>query len=113
MINDEPVKVPEGTASGSKQSMPHPASETERRANPQLRVIFVQACELLKPFFDPANRWGGQNHEHLAYRSLHEQFPSLSTQEAFVLVSAARRVFSTTGRPAAPGIVPVWSVDAP
>jgi hypothetical protein len=74
----------------------------ERRANPQVRTIFVDAYEVLKPFFDPANNWGGQTHEHLAYRALHEQFPGLSTQDVFTLVSAARRVFSTTGKPVAP-----------
>lgn len=74
----------------------------DRRANLQLRAIFVQAYEVLQPFFDPANSWGGQTHEHLAYRALHEQFPSLSTQEVFALVEAARRVFRTTGKPAAP-----------
>jgi hypothetical protein len=74
----------------------------ERRANPQVRTIFVDAYEVLKPFFDPANNWGGQTHEHLAYRALHEQFPGLSNQDVFTLVSAARRVFSTTGKPVAP-----------
>jgi len=74
----------------------------DRRANPQLRKIFVDAYEVLLPFFDPANSWGGQTHEHLAYRALHEQFPSLSSQEVFTLVAAARRVFSTTGKPVAP-----------
>jgi len=74
----------------------------DRRANPQLRKIFVDAYEVLLPFFDPANSWGGQTHEHLAYRALHEQFPSLSSQEVFTLVAAARHVFSTTGKPVAP-----------
>jgi len=74
----------------------------DRRANPQLRKIFIDAYEVLLPFFDPANSWGGQTHEHLAYRALHEQFPSLSSQEVFTLVAAARRVFSTTGKPVAP-----------
>ena len=82
--------------------MTDPVTGEDRRANPQLRTIFVQAYEVLLPFFDPANSWGGQTHEHLAYRALHEQFPSLSTQEVFTLVAAARHVFSTTGRPAAP-----------
>lgn len=82
--------------------MTDPVTGQDRRANPQLRAIFIEAYEVLKPFFDPANNWGGQSHEHLAYRSLHEQFPSLSTQEVFVLVSAARRVFSTNGKPVAP-----------
>jgi hypothetical protein len=82
--------------------MTDPVTGKERRDNPQLRTIFVEAYDLLQPFFDPANSWGGQTHEHLAYRALHEQFPSLSTQEVFTLVAAARRVFSTSGRPATP-----------
>ena len=82
--------------------MTDPVSGAERRANPQLRTIFVEAYEVLQPFFDPANNWGGQTHEHLAYRALNERFPSLSTQEVYVLVSAARRVFSTAGKPVAP-----------
>ena len=82
--------------------MTDPVSGADRRSNSQLRTIFVDAYEVLLPFFDPANNWGGQTHEHLAYRALHEQFPGLSTQEVFTLVAAARRVFSTTGRPAAP-----------
>ncbi len=82
--------------------MTDPVSGADRRANPQLRTIFVEAYEVLQPFFDPANSWGGQTHEHLAYRRLHEQFPSLSHQEVFTLVAAARRVFSTSGKPVAP-----------
>jgi hypothetical protein len=82
--------------------MTDPVSGADRRASPQLRTIFMEAYEVLLPFFDPANSWGGRTHEHLAYRALHEQFPSLSTQEVFTLVSAARRVFSTTGKPVAP-----------
>jgi hypothetical protein len=82
--------------------MTDPVTGIDRRASPQLRTIFIEAYEVLQPFFDPANSWGGQTHEHLAYRALHEQFPSLSTQDVFTLVSAARRVFSTTGKPVAP-----------
>ena len=82
--------------------MTDPATDADRRANPQLRSIFVEAYDVLQPFFDPANSWAGQTHEHLAYRALHEQFPSLSTQEVFVLVDAARRVFRTGGKPVAP-----------
>ena len=79
-----------------------PASGADRRANPQLRSIFVEAYDVLQPFFDPANTWAGQTHEHLAHLALHEQFPSLSPQELFVLVEAARRVFSAGGKPVAP-----------
>ena len=80
--------------------MTDPVSGKERRGNPQLRSIFVQAYEVLAPFCDPANSWGGQPHEHLAYRALHEQFPGLSSQDVFTLVAAARRVFDGGGRPA-------------
>lgn len=77
-------------------------AEVDRRSNPQLRAIFVQAYDVLAPFFDPANTWSGQPHEHLAYRALHEQFPSLSTDEVFILVTAAKRVFMTGEKPASP-----------
>ena len=82
--------------------MTDPVTGADRRTNPQLRTIFIDAYEVLLPFFDPANSWGGQTHEHLAYRALHEQFPSLSSQEVFTLVAAARRVFSTSGNPVVP-----------
>ena len=82
--------------------MTDPVSGAERRSNPHLRTVFVEAYDLLKPFFDPANDWGGQTHEHLAYRALHEQFPGLTAQEVFVLVAAAKRVFHDSGVPAAP-----------
>lgn len=82
--------------------MTEAVTDEERRTNPQLRTIFIEAYDVLQPFFDPANSWGGQTHEHLAYRALHEQFPSLSTQEIFTLVAAARRVFGTGGKPVAP-----------
>lgn len=72
----------------------------DRRGNPQLRTIFVEAYEVLLPFFDPANSWGGFVHPHLAHLALHEQFPDLSARDLFILVNAARRVFSTTGKPA-------------
>lgn len=72
----------------------------DRRSNPQLRSIFIEAYDVLAPFFDPANTWGGQPHEHLAYRALHEQFPNLTTDEVFILVAAAKRVFMSGERPA-------------
>ena len=81
--------------------MTDPATGADRRTNPQLRKIFVEAYDVLQPFFDPANSWGGKTHEHLAHVALHEQFPSLSAQEVFVLVEAARRVFGSGERPLA------------
>ena len=82
--------------------MTDPVTGEDRRANPRLRSIFVEAYDVLKPFFDPANSWAGHTHEHLAHVALHEQFPNLSPREVFVLVEAARRVFSTSGKPVAP-----------
>lgn len=82
--------------------MTDPVTGADRRANPKLRTIFIEAYAVLQPFFDPANNWGGQTHEHLAYRALHEQFPGLSNLDVHTLVSAARRVFSTRGKPVAP-----------
>ncbi|MBI3094729.1 MAG: hypothetical protein HYY97_07630 [Rhodocyclales bacterium] len=79
-----------------------PLHGTDRRTNPHLRVVFLEACEVLRPFFDPDNTWGGQTHEHLAYRALHEQLPTLTPLDIFVLVSAAKRVFHSGEHPAQP-----------
>lgn len=75
---------------------------TERRSNHGLRLVFPAACEALRPFFDPAGRWQGQSHEHLAYRSLREQFPQLSAQETFVAVSTVKRLLVLGQFPPAP-----------
>ena len=68
----------------------------ERRTQHELRAVFPQACDALKPFFDPANQWAGQTHEHLALRTLKEQFPSLSAQEAFIVVATVKRLLVQT-----------------
>lgn len=78
------------------------ATQTERRTHSHLREVFVEAYDVLQPFFDPANKWGGQTHEHLASRALHERFPELSGDEIYILLTAARRVFGTSGKPVAP-----------
>ncbi len=82
--------------------MTDPVSGSERRSNPQLRNIFAEAYDVLEPFFNPDNDWGGQTHEHLAHLALHEKFPELTAQESFILLTAARRVFHNSGKPAAP-----------
>jgi hypothetical protein len=74
--------------------------ETDRRVNLKLREIFVEAYDVVEPFFDPANTWGGQPHEHLAFRALHERFPQLSAEEVLIIVTAAKRVFGSGGKPA-------------
>jgi hypothetical protein len=72
---------------------------TERRVNIQVREVFIEAYDIVEPFFDPKNAWGGQTHEHLAFRALHERFPKLSGDEVLVIVQAAKRVFGSGGKP--------------
>lgn len=71
----------------------------DRRVDHEIRQIFVDAYEVLEPFFDPQNEWAGHSHEHLAYRALHERFPNLSAQQVQILVEAARRVFAHGATP--------------
>ena len=75
----------------------------ERRRDAEVRALFVEAYDILAPFFDPANNWAGHGHEHLAYRALHERFPQLSADQVFIIVDAARRVFANGGQPAPDG----------
>lgn len=75
---------------------------SEHRTSSRLRAIFPDACEALRPFFDPATRWGNHCHEHLAYRTLKEQFPELSGPESFVVVMAAKQLFAECRLIAAP-----------
>jgi hypothetical protein len=66
----------------------------DRRTQAELRTIFPAACEALRPFFDPTNHWAGQIQEHLAFRTLKEQFPALSAQESFIVVMTVKRLFA-------------------
>jgi hypothetical protein len=75
------------------------SADDDRRANVEIRQIFVDAYEVLEPFFDPKNQWAGHSHEHLAFRALHERFPQLTPQQVQILVEAARRVFNSGGAP--------------
>jgi hypothetical protein len=74
-------------------------SGRERRRDIEIRALFIEAYDILEPFFDPANNWAGHGHEHLAYRALHERFPDLSGDQVFTIVDAARRVFAEGGKP--------------
>lgn len=73
--------------------------DEDRRVNPQVREMFVEAYDILEPFFDQANAWAGHTHEHLAFRALHERFPNLSGEEVMIIVIAAKRVFGSGGKP--------------
>jgi hypothetical protein len=73
----------------------------ERRTRLRLREIFVEAYDVVEPFFDSANAWGGQSHQHLAFLALRERFPKLSSEDILIIVTAAKRVFGTGGKPVA------------
>lgn len=72
-----------------------PSPDAERRTNTPLRAIFPAAFEALRPFFDTANRWEGQSHDHLAYQTIKEHFPTLSAQDVFIVVTTTRRLYAT------------------
>jgi len=71
----------------------------ERRNDFVIREIFVEAYDILEPFFAPENQWAGHSHEHLAFRALHERFPQLAPQQVLTIVEAARRVFNSGRQP--------------
>lgn len=67
----------------------------ERRTNTQLRSIFPAACEALRPFFEASNSWSGQSQDHLAYQTLREHFPDLTSQDVFIAVSTVKRMLAS------------------
>lgn len=67
--------------------------QDERRYNQRLREAFDDAFVMIEPFFDPANGWGGQSLELLAYRIVRENFPLLGGEEVHAIVVAAHRVY--------------------
>ncbi|NMF91142.1 hypothetical protein [Aromatoleum petrolei] len=75
-----------------------PSGLQERRSHPRVREIFIEACELIMPFFARENRWGNSTLDHLAYRVLRDHYPELSFEEVHVLVVAAHRVHATRGQ---------------
>ena len=66
----------------------------ERRVHDRLREIFPEAIELIRPFFDANDIWCGVPLGHFAQRMLRERFPELTTQEIYVFVTAAKRVYA-------------------
>lgn len=65
--------------------------QPERRNEHHLREIFERAYELLLPFLDPKNSWGGQSTGHLAYHAVRDRFPELPAEEVRILVEACLR----------------------
>lgn len=79
-----------------------PVAGADRRSNVQLRAVFPLAFAALRPFFESANQWGGQSHDHLAYQTLKEHFPELSSQDVFIVVATTRRLFASGKFPSTP-----------
>lgn len=77
----------------SKAAASPRSPEEERRRNSRLRAIFESAFAMIEPFFDPAQGWGGQSLEHLAFRVVRENFTELTSEEVHSLVVAAHRVY--------------------
>lgn len=71
----------------------------ERRSRHDLRAIFPDACEALRPYFEPGNQWVGQSHEHWALQALKEEFPLLNPQDAYLVVLTVKRMVSMGGFP--------------
>lgn len=67
--------------------------DDERRRSLRLRTVFESAFAMIEPFFDPAQGWGGQSLEHLAFRVVRENFSELTSQEVHSLIVAAHRVY--------------------
>ena len=65
----------------------------ERRKNLSLRELVDKAYVLIEPFFDPANAWNGQTLEHLAYRVVREQLPTIPPQDVQIIVSSASGMY--------------------
>jgi len=63
----------------------------DRRTEHHARAIFERAYELLSPFMEPNNNWGGQSLDRLAFHALRDRFPELPAEAARILVAACLR----------------------
>lgn len=75
------------------------ADSDDKRQHLQLRSVFDNAYMLVEPFFDPNNQWGGKTLEHLAFRVMREHFPQVSSDEIYVFIEAAKRVYAERQEP--------------
>ncbi len=76
--------------------MPTIPTDAELRRLAQSQLVFPPPYEAIRPFFDQRTQWGhGGGQTHLAYRTLKDHFPELSTQEVFLIVVTARRLFGS------------------
>ncbi len=76
------------------------APDGDRRVSLRLREIFVEAYDVLEPFFESAPARAEDSREQQACHALQKRFSHLSREEVFIMVTAARRVFGAGGKPA-------------
>lgn len=65
--------------------------QPDRRTEHQLRDIFERVYDVLAPFMDPKNSWGGQSPSRLAFHTVRDRFPELPAEAVRVLVEACLR----------------------
>jgi hypothetical protein len=61
------------------------------RSPGRARCAFRDACEVIAPFLDPGNNWGGRSLGNLAFRAVRERFPELSAESVRMLVQVCMR----------------------
>jgi hypothetical protein len=71
----------------------------DRRQHHQIRDIFEEAYQIVLPFIDPKQGWGGQAMTRHAYPALMEAFPALTMQDLASFVPALERVFKERSKP--------------
>jgi hypothetical protein len=77
----------------------NPSHDVTSRLPIEDRLIYPPAYEAIRPFFNPKTQWGRSGQEHLAYHTLKDHFPELSSQEAFLIIVTAKRLFANGYEP--------------
>jgi len=73
----------------------------DRRTEHYLREVFERAYDVLSPFMDPKNSWGGQVTGRLAYHAVRDWIPELPPEAARILVEVCLK--RGLGREEGPG----------
>lgn len=60
-------------------------------------MVFSEALDRIKPFFETGSAWGAGAMPYWAYRTLRDQFPDLTNSEVRLIVETARRSSSGGG----------------
>ena len=71
------------------------SASVTRTQQDRLLLILEEAFLLVRPFFDPKNRWSGQPLEHLSFHTLRENYPDLNGDQIILLAAAIRNMYAT------------------